>query len=81
MMGGTLSCSSFSLRRYISFSFSSLRYVHMIVEGDDVMNNGGMMGWGWGVGGGGWGEGGGGCLPVAALVSHLGGTFPPLSLL
>lgn len=43
----------------------------MIVEGDDVMNNGGMMGWG-----GGWG-----CLPVAALVSHLGGTFPPLSLL
>lgn len=76
MMGGTLSCSSFSLRRYISFSFSSLRYVHMIVEGDDVMDNGGMMGWGLGVGGG-----GGGCLPVAALVSHLGGTFPPLSLL
>lgn len=76
MMGGTLSCSSFSLRRYISFSFSSLRYVHMIVEGDDVMDNGGMMG--WGVGGG---VGGGGCLPVAALVSHLGGTFPPLSLL
>lgn len=71
MMGGTLSCSSFSLRRYISFSFSSLRYVHMIVEGDDVMNNGG----------GGLGVGGWGCLPVAALVSHLGGTFPPLSLL
>lgn len=44
----------------------------MIVEGDDVMNNGGMMVWG---------VGGGGCLPVAALVSHLGGTFPPLSLL
>lgn len=60
MMGGTLSCSSFSLRRYISFSFSSLRYVHMIVEGDDVMDNGGMMGWGvggWGLGGGGWGVG------------------------
>lgn len=53
----------------------------MIVEGDDVMDNGGMMGWGWGVGGGGWGEGGWGCLPVAALVSHLGGTSPPLSLL
>lgn len=50
----------------------------MIVEGDDVMDNGGMMGWGWGRG---WGVGGGGCLPVAALVSHLGGTFPPLSLL
>lgn len=79
MMGGTLSCSSFSLRRYISFSFSSLRYVHMIVEGDDVMNNGGMMGWGGGLG---VGVGGGvGCLPVAALVSHSGGTFPPLSLL
>lgn len=58
----------------------------MIVEGDDVMNKGGMMGWGWGVGGGvgvgvGGGGMGGGCLPVAALVSHLGGTFPPLSLL
>lgn len=66
MMGGTLSCSSFSLRRYISFSFSSLRYVHMIVEGDDVMNNGGMMGWGGGLG---WGAGvGGGGVGVVYLL-------------
>lgn len=38
----------------------------MIVEGDDEMDNRGMMGWEC-------------CLPVAALVSRLGGTSPPLS--